>query len=168
MEGAKRRERIIELLRNSDKPLSGTALAKAMGVSRQIIVTDITLLRASGERILSTYRGYIIQGDDLKYRRVKVRHSDDEILDELYTIVDAGGRTLDVGVSHGIYGEIKADLLLSSRKDVDEFSRQMKSGQVSPLKNLTDDYHYHTIAGENEELLDFIEEQLKSKGYLSK
>lgn len=168
MDGDKRRERIIELLKNSDKPLAGTVLAGILGVSRQVIVTDITLLRASGERILSTYKGYIMQGEDLKYRKVKVRHSDDEILEELYTIVDAGGKTLDVGVSHGIYGEIKAELLLSSRKDVDEFSKLMKSGQISPLKNLTDDYHYHTIAGETEELLDFIEEQLNEKGYLSK
>ncbi len=167
MDGEQRRKKIIDLLYHADGPLSGSYLAKHLHVSRQIIVGDITLLRACGEEIISTHRGYILDRRREKVRKFKVRHKDDEILDELYTIVDAGGRILDVVVSHGIYGEIKADLVLSSRKDVDEFNQQLKEGMISPLKHLTDDYHYHTVAGDTEDLLDFIEAELKKKGYLS-
>ncbi|HZK02455.1 MAG TPA: transcription repressor NadR [Anaerovoracaceae bacterium] len=166
MDGEIRRKEIINQLNEANGPLSGSALAKRFGVSRQVIVTDVTLLRALGQKIISTHKGYLLEDRDEIIRRLKVRHNDDEILDELYTIVDAGGKVLDVVISHGIYGEIKADLVLSSRKDVDEFSSQMKAGKIAPLKNLTGDYHYHTIAGDTDELLDFIEEKLKEKGYL--
>ena len=40
-----RRGRIVSDLVGSKKPLSGAALAKELGVSRQIIVQDIALLR---------------------------------------------------------------------------------------------------------------------------
>jgi len=168
MKGEQRRKSIIEILNDSKEPLSGAALASRFQVSRQIIVSDITLLKAEGYKILSTYRGYILQDADMKSRIFKVRHNDEEIRDELYIIVDAGGKVLDVFVNHEIYGRLKADLLLSSRKDVDIFSEQMKAGRISPLKHLTNDYHYHTVLGDSEEILDFIENQLEKKGYLSK
>lgn len=167
MDGEQRRKGIIDLLNDADNPLSGSYLADHFKVSRQIIVGDVTLLRACGEKIVSTHKGYILEKRKEIIRKFKVRHKDNEISDELYTIVDAGGKILDVVVSHGIYGEIKADLILSSRRDVDEFSEQMEQGKISPLKHLTNDYHYHTISGETEEQLDFIEDQLKKKGYIS-
>ncbi len=166
MNGENRRQKIIEALKESCQPLSGAALAQRFQVSRQVIVQDITLLRASGNEILSTYRGYVLKGRDNMSRILKVRHDDAQIADELYTIVDAGGKILDVFVDHEIYGELRAELSLSSRKDVDEFSEQLKAGRISPLKHLTNDYHYHTVTGDSEELLDFIEEQLRKKGYL--
>ncbi|MGI6734384.1 MAG: transcription repressor NadR [Anaerovoracaceae bacterium] len=166
MKGDFRRQKIVKLLAESQEPLSGTALASYFNVSRQVIVQDITLLRAAGNKILSTYRGYVLQKGDALNRVFKVRHDDNEIVDELYTIVDAGGKILDVFVNHEIYGELRAELMLSSRKDVDTFTAQLKAGKISPLKHLTDDYHYHTVAGDSEEILDFIEDQLKKKGYL--
>ena len=48
-EGEERREYIIQLLTQTKKPISGTELAKQMKVSRQVIVQDIALLRASTE-----------------------------------------------------------------------------------------------------------------------
>ncbi|NLT46982.1 MAG: transcription repressor NadR [Clostridiales bacterium] len=166
MKGELRRKKITQLLEESTEPLSGNFLATLLQVSRQIIVQDITLLRASGVNILSTHRGYVLQRDGTRSRLVKVRHDDEQIGDELYTIVDAGGKVVDVFVDHEIYGELKAELMLSSRKDVDDFILQLKSGQISPLKHLTDDFHYHTVVAGSEEILDFIEEQLKKKGYL--
>lgn len=168
MKGELRRKRIIEFLEETEDPISGTALASRLQVSRQIIVQDITILRTAGYKIQSVHRGYILYREDKKTRTLKVRHDDAQIADELYTIVDAGGKVLDVFVEHEVYGELRAELLLSSRKDVDEFVIQMRTGQISPLKHLTDDYHYHTVAGNSEEILDFIEEQLKKKGYLNK
>ena len=46
MEGQMRRDTIIKMLGEKGKPLSGTELAKELGVSRQVIVQDIALLRA--------------------------------------------------------------------------------------------------------------------------
>jgi transcriptional regulator of NAD metabolism len=166
MKGDLRRQKIVKLLEESRDPLSGAAIASRLKVSRQVIVQDITLLRAAGNKILSTYRGYVLQNADTPSRVFKVRHDDEQIVDELYTIVDAGGKILDVFVDHEIYGELRAELMLSSRKDVDIFTTQLKAGQISTLKHLTDDYHYHTVAGDSEEALDYIAEQLKRKGYL--
>lgn len=59
MEGRERRERIIDILKNSDEPLSGTALAARLKVSRQVIVQDIALLRAIDKNIISTNKGYM-------------------------------------------------------------------------------------------------------------
>lgn len=68
----------------------GVALAKELDVSRQVIVQDIALLRANGAAIFSTNRGYLIQADKQYSRVLKVVHEDDEVEEELSTIVDAG------------------------------------------------------------------------------
>ena len=65
MTGEERRIRILSKLQESPTPMSGTALAKAFHVSRQIIVQDITVLKGSGYNILSTHNGYIIQKSPL-------------------------------------------------------------------------------------------------------
>ena len=57
MDGNKRRAQIIELLSLAEEPVSGAALARKLGVSRQVIVQDIALLRATNKDILSTARG---------------------------------------------------------------------------------------------------------------
>ena len=78
MDGDRRREAILELLKTEAEPLSGTALARQMGVSRQIIVQDIALLRATNKNILSTNKGYILYGRDdgagMCKRVVMVKH----------------------------------------------------------------------------------------------
>jgi len=58
MENKERRDAILAMLKKTDKPVTGTEMAKACQVSRQIIVGDIALLRASGTPIISTPRGY--------------------------------------------------------------------------------------------------------------
>lgn len=60
MTGEERREQILALLKEGQTPMTGTDLAKRMGVSRQIIVHDIALLRASKQPIIATTKGYII------------------------------------------------------------------------------------------------------------
>ena len=107
MNAEKRRENILKLLAESDSPLSGTDLAKCLAVSRQVIVQDIALLRAVNKNILSTNKGYLLFHDEEKMkgrkRSVKVRHTQQHILDELCTIVDLGGQNLDVVVAHELY-----------------------------------------------------------------
>ena len=95
-----------------------------------------------------------------------MKHTTDEIQDELCTIVDLGGKVLDVIVSHHIYGEIKADLIINNRQDVYDFVHKVKDNNTIPLKELTDNIHLHTIEADTEEILDKIEEKLKQKGYL--
>ncbi|MCR1842645.1 HTH domain-containing protein [Murimonas intestini] len=60
MQGSQRREQIMTLLSKSGVPVTGRELAGHFGVSRQVIVQDIALLRASGKEILSTTTGYLI------------------------------------------------------------------------------------------------------------
>lgn len=168
MNGEQRRQEILHLLKTQGIPLSGSLLANLLNVSRQVIVQDIALLKASDHVILSTNRGYVLfePQDQQKQRVLRVRHSTEEISDELYTIVDAGGYILDVFVRHMVYGEIKAPLSLRTRSDVDGFMKQLSLGQVQPLKLLTDDFHYHTVIAESDQMLDAIEQRLLEKGYL--
>lgn len=49
MSGEERRGKIIQALKNSDKAVSATTLAKEFDVSRQVIVQDVALLRANGK-----------------------------------------------------------------------------------------------------------------------
>ena len=97
MSGTERRQRIVELLMVADEPLSGTALAKELGVSRQIIVQDMALLRTREDlEILSTYQGYLLHRTEQPFSRVfKVRHSTERTEEELLEIVDLGGRGED-------------------------------------------------------------------------
>lgn len=169
MEGTERRTKILELLETEKEPVSGTALAKRFGVSRQIIVQDIALLRATNRNIISTNKGYMIYGNQAgkKCRRIlAVKHSNEQTREELYLIADLGGTVLDVIVEHDVYGQITADLMLSSRKDVDEFMNRLLGSQSRPLKVLTEDVHYHTVEADSEEILDAIVRTLKEKGYL--
>ena len=170
MEGEMRREQLVQLLKQASAPVSGTDLAKRLGVSRQVIVQDIALLRAVNKNILSTNKGYILYAPETSIGRVKrnyaVSHTKEEIRDELYTIVDCGGKVLDVVVEHDIYGQITADLILCNRLDVDEFVERIENSKSRPLKVLTDGEHWHTVEADSERMLDKIEEELKKKGYL--
>jgi len=168
MEGSKRRERLIKILRDCAGPVSGGELSKLLGVSRQVIVQDIALLRASNVNILSTTKGYMLYPSEQKgvKRIIHVKHTDEQIEDELCTIVDNGGKILDVLVKHEIYGEIATPLIIHNRQDVYDFVNEVKAKKIVPLKELTNGVHHHTIEADSEETLDRIEEKLANKGYL--
>ena len=51
MKGEERRKQLLNILSSSNNPVSGGTLAKELNVSRQIIVQDISLLRANGATI---------------------------------------------------------------------------------------------------------------------
>ncbi|MDY6328117.1 MAG: transcription repressor NadR [Lachnospiraceae bacterium] len=165
MTGKERRDSIIKMI-SGKSPVSGGSLSKSLDVSRQIIVSDIALLRAEGYDIISTNRGYFLNSPSGATIIVKVNHTDEQTEDELNTIVDLGGTVIDVFVHHKVYGKISADLDIRSRRNVKEFIENIKSGKSTPLKNITSNYHYHTISAENEEILNIIVEELKNKGYL--
>lgn len=168
MLGNQRRQKILSLLESADAPLSGGALGKATGVSRQVVVQDIALLRTEGHEIISTARGYILPAEEkMVSRKFKVCHTDDQMEEELNTIVDLGGAVQDVMVNHRTYGKVSAELQIRSRRDVQNFLEQIRSGKSTPLLRITSGYHFHTVNAESEEILDEIEEALKQKGFLA-
>lgn len=167
MSGKERRREILNMIKGAKEPISGTELARIYNVSRQVIVQDIALLRAENNEIYSTTRGYIIQASAHIFSRVfSVCHSDENIEDELNVIVDTGGIIADVFIEHGIYGNIRIEMNINSRRKIKEFMEKIKSGASTPLKNLTFGKHFHTIQADSEETLDLIEKELKEKGYL--
>lgn len=158
---------IVDLIRHSPVPVSGSALAARFQVSRQVIVQDIALLRAAGQEIVSTNRGYILPRQQPAVRRVfKVCHDDAQTEDELSTIVDYGGTVLDVFVEHGIYGQFRAELNISSRRDVLKFMHRVENGTAALLKNVTLGEHFHTVEAAGCDILDEIETALREKRYL--
>ena len=170
MTGEQRRTEIRRMLQNAQKPLTGTALAKGLHVSRQVIVQDIALMRAEHLPILSTNKGYLLRPDALQASQPKrvflVRHTNEQVLEEFMTVIDLGGRILDVSVEHELYGPIRADLLIENAQDALEFTQRLAACQDNPLKVLTDDCHFHTVAAPSEKLLDLIEAELQSRGFM--
>ena len=168
LSGQERREQILKILKNSGQPVAGTDLARKLEVSRQIIVQDMALIRANGEDVISTHRGYVIQEDIQASRVFKVIHTDEQVEEELNLFVDLGAKVENVFVYHKVYGVIKADMNIKSRRDVKAYMEGISSGKSTNLMNLTSNYHYHTIVAEDEQTLDMIQEELQKKGFLAK
>ena len=168
MDGEQRRAAIIKLLRGKDKPISGTDLAQLYQVSRQAIVQDIALLRASGYDLLATARGYILNEEtEVMVKRVfLVKHTEEQMEEELNSIIDNGGRVRDVMIMHPIYGELVGDLMLKTRREIKEFVKKLQETNANQLLKLTDGTHMHNIEASSEEELDMIEQELREKGFL--
>ncbi len=166
MKGEQRRRSILSLL-NGKIPVSASVLAEKCGVSRQVIVQDIALLRSGGAEVISTPRGYLLYAGMPTFSRVfKVRHNDEKTEEELNLFVDLGGRVQNVFVHHRVYGTIEGELNLQNRVQVKEYMRSITAGKSSLLKNVTDGYHYHTVTAASESVLDAIESALREKGFL--
>lgn len=168
LEGPERRQQMIEQLKKSEQPLSGSKLGKQFGISRQVVVQDIALLRAEGYDILATARGYLLnkEQDGMVSRVVLVKHTTEALEDELNTIIDDGGRVRNVIINHCIYGDLVGDLMLRTRRDVKDFVKKVEANQAHLLSLLTEGIHMHTIEAASEEILDCIERELRKKGYI--
>lgn len=166
MKAEERRKEIITFLMSQQKTVSGGELSARFGVSRQIIVQDITVLKALGYDILSTHQGYIVQGTPLAQRVFKVRHTTEQTEDELNCIVDLGGTVVDVFVWHKVYGKIEAKLNIFSRLHVKQFIEGVRIGESTELMNITGGYHYHTVRADSEEILDKIGNALGERNYI--
>ena len=168
MNSEQRREKIISVLQMSDKPISAARFANDFSVTRQIIVADIALLRASGHQIRAEHKGYVLEKSEslTMQKRIVVKHGKNETKDELYAIVDNGGKVLDVIVQHSIYGKIVAELNLSSRYDIDRFIQQVNETDAKPLSLLTEGLHIHTITVKDEGSFRNILDRLKALNVL--
>ena len=167
MKTSERRRSIVALLRSVQEPVSGGELAEQFGVSRQIIVQDITILRGSGVDILATNRGYIMPNSAMRERVFKVCHTTEQTEDELNCIVELGGAVVDVFVWHRVYGKIEAPLNIFSKLQVSQFIEGVRSGKSTELMNVTGGYHYHTVRAESDEILERIEQALEARGYIA-
>ena len=160
MRSEERRAAILRQLKRADAPLSASALAAEYGVSRQIVVGDIALLRAAGEDIAATPRGYVMQ------RQIACRHEDADMEAELSAIVDQGCTVLDVIVEHPVYGQLTGALQLRSRYDVGEFLRRCEDSDARPLSELTDGLHLHTLSCPDEAAYERVCKALHDLGFL--
>lgn len=167
MKAVDRRKAIANRLLSTNEAISGSMLSNEFGVSRQIIVQDITVLKGSGYDILSTHNGYVIQKSPLKERVFKLLHTTEQTEDELNVIIDLGGTVVDVFVWHKVYGKMVAPLNIFSRLQVKQFIEGVRSGKSSELMNITGGYHYHTVRADSESVLDLIETALEDKGYIA-
>lgn len=170
MDTKERRNAILAKLRASEIPLTGTALAKELGVSRQIIVGDIAILRATGIAVFATPQGYILPESAVAAIRTTLacRHDMHNLEAELLTIIDNGGKVLDVIVEHPVYGEIKANLMLASRRELKAFLDSLATCGAEPLSVVTGGVHLHTIEVPDKAVLWQIEEELNRQGILLK
>ena len=162
MKADERRKEIVNLMMSEQKAISGGQLSEKLGVSRQIIVRDISVLKAAGYDILSTHNGYLMQNSPFAERVFKVYHTKEQTEAELNTIVDLGGMVVDVFVWHRVYGKMTAPLNISSRHHIAQFLEGVRTGKSTELMNVTGGYHYHTVRAETEEILDKIEKTLSS------
>lgn len=167
MKAQERRQAIANMLCRAENPVSGTELSQHFSVSRQIIVSDISVLKASGFDIISTHYGYVLSKSPLKKRVFKVFHTPKQTEDELRTIVDLGGTVVDVFVWHKAYGKVQAQLNIFSHNRIEQFLDSIRSGKSSELMHITGGYHYHTVEAESNEVLDRIEQALADKNYIA-
>lgn len=167
MEAASRRQAILDRLRTADRPVSASALAAGLNVSRQIIVGDIALLRAGGAEISATPRGYVLpRATDGITRTIACRHTLAQTGQELDILVDNGCTLLDVIVEHPVYGQLTGQLQISSRYDVEQFLARIRDSDAAPLSMLTGGLHLHTLCCPNEDAYTRACAALKAAGLL--
>ena len=167
MRAEERRQAIRELLQQAAQPVSAGALAARFSVSRQIIVGDIALLRAAGADISATPRGYVILRETAGLvRQVAVQHDAAGMEAELNAMVDQGCTVLDVIVEHPVYGQLTGPLRLASRYDVGQFLSRCAQSDASPLSELTEGIHLHTLRCPDEAAFERVRRELRRLGIL--
>lgn len=171
MDASSRRKEILTNLREQENPVSARQLAGEFAVSRQVIVGDVALLRAAGEDIIATPRGYIYNKLDLNedqqfMGKIVCQHTNEQAEEELQIIVDNGGEVVDVEIEHPFYGAISARLDIKSRHDLAEFLKEMKVNEAKMLSSLTDGVHLHTIKCADKNVFERIKSQLQTAGIL--
>jgi len=169
LDGKERRIKLLEKLKDVGGPLTGNWLAKEFNVSRQVIVGDFAILRAGGTTIYATPQGYVLPiAESSKTMRVKLacKHERQNLEQELAIIIDNGGKVLDVIVEHPLYGEITANLMLTSRRDLLEFMRKLDESHAEQLASITGGVHVHTVEVPDYDTLSRIKDELRIKGIL--
>jgi transcriptional regulator of NAD metabolism len=168
MKADERRQAIADYLQTKEVAVPGATLSREFGVSRQIIVQDISALKASGYDITPTHFGYVMHKAPHAERVFKTYHSTEETRDELSLIVSLGGTVINVFVWHKVYGKLEARLGISTHEDIDRFIEGVRSGTSVELMHITGGHHFHTVRAQSEEILDRIEAKMNAMGYIEK
>lgn len=169
MPSAKRQQLIIQKLKQSDQPISGSDFAKLTNVSRQVIVQDVSILKAKNEPIIATSQGYLYLNEHTNNQKQQViacKHDASQTQEELYLIVDHGVTIKDVIVEHPVYGDITASIRVSNRKEADEFIKKIQSTDASYLSALTNGIHLHTLESDSIVKIEAACKDLKNSGIL--
>lgn len=166
----RRRRQILDWMHSHGDPIAGSEMAKRLRISRQCLVQDIAILRAAGEEIVATPRGYRLpETASHRHRAVLAcRHAPERTEEELQILVDHGVKILDVVVEHSLYGELRGSLMIESRADVQDFLKQVKATHASLLSSLTGGVHLHTVEASRPEMISRARAQLRQKGFLLK
>ncbi|MGG3573773.1 transcription repressor NadR [Bacillus gobiensis] len=173
LSGEQRREQLLDWLKEASAPITGTELAKKACVSRQIIVQDISLLKAKNEPIVATSQGYMYLHSTARVKKtyekkIACSHLPEETEIELDMIVDFGVTVKDVIIEHPVYGDLTAAIHVSTRKEVGDFIKKVESTNASYLLELTGGIHIHTIVSDDESKLNEVENALYKAGILVK
>ena len=169
MDGNLRRIKVLAMISGSDHAISASFLARELGVSRQVIVGDVALLRAEGQEIIATARGYIIPKvakTNYYTRKIASKHTPDQTIEELNLLVDFGVHVDDVVIEHEVYGELTGYLGIESRADVDLFIKKLDKSQSRLLSELTAGIHLHTVKCRSKEHFDEMVAAMERAGYL--
>ena len=167
MEKESRLKKILEILEKESSPVSGSKIAKLLGVTRQVVVQDVAVLKSRSFNIISTARGYIFNAKRPSFTRLfAVKHSKAEIYKELSLIVENGGEIIDIIIEHPVYGELKGNLNIRTAEDIKIFVSAMETANAEPLLTISKGVHLHTVGATSEEALNKIEEMLRKEGML--
>jgi len=165
-----RRERIVARLRAAGVAVPGSELAETLEVSRQVVVGDVAVLRAEGRPIVGTPRGYLLLEPEPAGARVTAvlacRHDRRGTRPELLALVDLGLTVVDVIVEHPLYGELRANLMLRTREDVDRFMERLRRERGELLSSLTGGLHLHTVWAPDRAALEAARGSLRELGVL--
>ncbi|WP_245570126.1 transcription repressor NadR [Halalkalibacillus halophilus] len=168
--GVERRSKILKALIDSKESITGSEFAKQFNVSRQVVVGDVALLKASDHPIIATSQGYLYvtehAEEQLLQRKIACKHGREEAEEELNILVDHGVNVKDVIIEHPVYGEFQAMLRISNRMDVKHFIDRVRQSDASLLSELTGGIHIHTITAEKKVYLDEAENAMQKAGFL--
>ncbi|KUE91252.1 DNA-binding protein [Streptococcus equinus] len=171
MKAAERRQKIIDILNQTQVPISASVLAGQLGVSRQIIVGDVALLRAANHDVISTPRGYVLSQALYSHQfigKIACQHGPEHTKVELESVISKGGIMVDVEVEHPIYGMLTAPLNIKSQEDIDNFMEKVEHSNATLLSSLTDGIHTHTLSCHSKDEFEEIKSDLSDKGLLLK
>lgn len=171
MKAAERRQKIIDILSQTQVPISASTLASQLGVSRQIIVGDVALLRAANHDVISTPKGYVLSQALYSHQfigKIACQHGPERTKEELDCVVSKGGIMVDVEVEHLVYGMLTAPLNIKSKEDIDNFVDKVEHSNATLLSSLTEGIHTHTLSCHSKDEFEEIKALLSDKGILLK
>lgn len=168
--GEERRTLILHWLMEAEKPLSGGELSKKTNVSRQVIVQDISLLKARNEPIIATSQGYLyvkpLSSNQRFERVIACIHRPEQVEQELTILVDHGVTIRDVKVEHPVYGDLTAPIFVSTRNEAAHYLQKIRETNAAYLSELTGGIHLHTIEADSLRKLDDACKALERAGFL--